>query len=124
MKTNFIFLNINPDGLIEKDCVCRAISLASGKPYEIIDDKLHYTALLLECEKLCVCCYEFLLDCVFEFPRVEASGMTIGEFAEANPEGIFITRVEGHLSAIIDGNIYDIWDCSNEIITDCWEVLD
>ena len=122
----FVYYNINPYGLREEDCVCRAITLACeltlGLDYEDIQNKLYYTSQLLECEELCVCCYKFLLDKVFEFPRIDCGGSTVGEFAEKNPKGIFIVRMAGHLSIIVRGNVHDIWNCSDRVITHCWQV--
>lgn len=122
VESRLIYDNVNPEHKEINDCVCRAISLASGMPYEEVEEKLFFSAKLLDCEKLCVCCYSFLLDDYFKFKRVYAEGMTINEFADYHPRGIYIVRVNQHLSCIIDGFIHDIWDCGEEIITDSWMV--
>lgn len=120
-KNNFVFYNNNPNQLIENDCVTRAIALISGKDYEEVSEDLFRTSKLFKCERLCICCYENLLNYVYKYQKIEeAIGLTIGEFAEKFPNGKYLTRVNGHLSAVCDGKIFDIWDCSNEIITDCW----
>ena len=67
---DYVFYNNNPDLLIENDCVTRAISLASGLPYEVIEEKLYLTSKLFECPKLCVCCYENLLNYVFNYEQI------------------------------------------------------
>nr|DAE44632.1 MAG TPA: endopeptidase [Caudoviricetes sp.] len=38
--SKFKFMNVNPLGLIEQDCVCRAISLALDVDYKTIERKL------------------------------------------------------------------------------------
>jgi hypothetical protein len=119
---SYKYLNVNPLSLTEQDCVTRAISLATGYSYPEVQDKLYYISELLECERLCVCCYRHLLDDIFKFPRQECTGMTVGEFAMQNPDGVFLIRMNGHLSCIVNGTVYDIWDCRNEILTDCWYV--
>ena len=117
------FLNVNPLGEIEEDCVCRAISLALDEDYYKIQEKLYLIAKLFECESLCVCCYKYLLDDVYDLKRIEeVRGMTIEEFANYFPIGIFIVRVEGHLTCVIDNNIMDIWNCKDEIVDLVWEV--
>ena len=117
------FLNVNPLGEIEEDCVCRAISLALDKDYYKIQEKLYLVAKLFECEYLCVCCYKYLLDNVYDLKRIEeVKGMTVEEFANYFPIGIFIVRVEGHLTCVIDNNIMDIWDCRDKIVDLVWEV--
>lgn len=116
----FKYLNLNPLGIEEEDCVTRAIALASGKPYFTIRKKLQLTAELLECEKLCVCCYEHLLDSVFNYERIKINGMTVGEFAELHPKGVFLIRIEGHLTCLVNGCIYDLWDCRDRKATHAW----
>lgn len=117
------FLNVNPLGEIEEDCVCRAISLALNEDYYKIQEKLYLVAKLFECEYLCVCCYKYLLDDVYDLKRIEeVKGMTIEEFANYFPIGIFIVRVKGHLTCVIDNNIMDIWDCRDKIVDLVWEV--
>lgn len=49
-------------------------------------------------------------------------GMTVEEFANHFPIGVFIVRVEGHLTCVIDNNIMDIWNCKDEIVDLVWEV--
>lgn len=117
------FLNVNPLGEIEEDCVCRAISLALDEDYYKIQEKLYLVAKLFECEYLCVCCYKYLLDEVYDLKRIEeVKGMTVEEFANYFPVGIFIVRVEGHLTCVIDNHIMDIWDCRDKIVDLVWEV--
>lgn len=119
----FKYLNLNPLELQEEDCVTRAISLASGYSYAEIQDKLYYISKLLECERLCVCCYQHLLTDVFKYDKVFCRGMTVAEFATLHPEGIYLIRMEGHLSVLVNGVIYDLWDCSQEYLTDVWHVI-
>ena len=71
--SRFIYYNNNPYGLKEEDCVTRAISLASGLDYFDISKKLKLTSELLECEKLCVCCYDFLIEEVLMFSKVDCN---------------------------------------------------
>ena len=48
--------------------------------------------------------------------------MTVEKFANYFPIGIFIVRVEGHLTCVIDNKIMDIWDCREKIVDLVWEV--
>ena len=116
----FYYINVNPDFVDIGDCVIRAITLASGLDYEKVEEKLYYTAQLLECPERCVCCYSFLLDNVFGYISVECYGESVAEFAEEHNKGIYLVRMDGHITAIIDGNILDTWDCSNEVATHAW----
>lgn len=117
------FLNLNPLGKREEDCVCRAISLALDEDYYIIENKLHLIGELFECEELCVCCYKFLLDNIYNLDRIEEyQGYTIEEFANSNCYGKYLVRVEGHLTCVIDNVCYDIWDCRDKIVDLIWKV--
>ena len=117
------FMNVNPLGKIEEDCVCRAISLALDKDYYEIQEKLHLVGELFDCEFLCVCCYKYLLDEVYDLQRIEeVKGMTVREFANYFPKGTYIVRVEGHCTCVIDNDIMDIWDCRKEFVDIVWKV--
>lgn len=114
-------LNLNPLNEIENDCVCRAISLGLAEDYYKIQEKIKLIGQLFECDSLCVCCYQHLLDNVYGLERVKGfKGMTVNQFASYNYRGAYLVRVDGHLTCVIDGKIYDTWDCGNEIVDIIW----
>lgn len=107
------------NGIVNLGAVYRKLN----EDYYTIQHKLDLIGDLFECEELCVCCYKHLLDSVYNLNRYESfQGMTIEKFLNLNPVGIFIIRVNGHLTCAIDGTLYDIWDCRNEIIDVVWKV--
>lgn len=117
------FLNLNPLGELEEDCVTRAIALALCEDYYTIKRKLELVAELFECEKLCVCCYKFLLDEVYGLDRIEEyAGVTIEEFSQDYKQGVYLIRVDNHLTTLVNDTLYDIWDCRNEIIRIIWVI--
>jgi hypothetical protein len=119
--SRFIYYNNNPYGDEEDDCVTRAITLASGLCYFDVANKLKLTAELMGCEKLCVCCYDFLIENVLMFREVKIDrGMTVSDFAEQHPHGIYLLRMEQHITTLIDGKLYDLWDASEREITHVW----
>ena len=103
----FIYTNINPFGAETDDCVSRAISLASGYDYFDIQEKLYLASRLFECDRLDVCCYQNLLENVFGYKPVYCDNMII---------------VPNHLTVIIDGNLRDTFDCSQEYCDKAWYV--
>lgn len=118
----FKYKNLNPLGRHEKDCVCRAIALATKSDYYDIERKLYLTGELYECEQLCVACYLNLIENFYDYKRVDCiRGLTVGEFAKEFSKGTYLVRVEGHLTCIKNGDIMDIWDCSDEIVDIAWE---
>ena len=45
---------------------------------------------------------------------------TAADFARDNPRGVFVLGFGGHVATIVDGDIYDSWDSSNEIPVYVW----
>ena len=119
----FNYININPNLEDIGDCVVRAIALANPNlDYEQVEEKLFYTAQLLDCPERCVCCYSFLLDAVFGYQQVDCYGLSVYEFCQEYPSGVFLVRMDGHLTCVIDGEIWDTWNCGDEIVTNAWSV--
>lgn len=122
--SKYKFLNLNPRGKREEDCVCRAITFASGFPYEKVYQKLWLTADLYECDRLCKYCYSNFISNVLKYKEVNCDRLTIGQFADKHPYGTYLIRVPNHLTVIQDGVLYDIWDCRSEICDTVWKRVD
>ena len=118
----FKYYNINPEGDKIGDCVVRAISLASGIPYEIIKRKLWLNGQLYDCDCISKFCYSNLIRNVLGYKEVYCEGMTVGEFADLHPRGTYLIRVPNHLTCIIDGVNYDTWSTLDQICDVAWEV--
>lgn len=120
---NFRYYNVNPNGEKRNDCVTRAICLASGLPYKEVRRKLYHASKLLECEsKLCPTCYGFTIQSVLGGVPKNCEGMTVGEFADKHPIGIYLVRISGHLTCLIDGTCYDTWNCLDKMCDIVWRV--
>ena len=118
----FEYLNLNPNGERRNDCVTRAISLASGFSYAKTRQKLRHTAKLLDCCRICVSCYEFLIREVLGGVPKNCDGMTVDDFAQLHPQGTYLLRMNGHITTLIDFCVYDIFDCRKHIITNAWKI--
>lgn len=118
----FIYSNENPNGYHIPDCVIRAITKALAIGYYEVVRMLNHNACEFQCDCLNVKCYEKLLDYDFALPHYQSYGLTAQEIADDYKDHILLLRMDGHLSCSIYGDIHDIWDCSNEIITDFWIV--
>jgi hypothetical protein len=117
---DFKFYNANPLGNIESDCVCRAISRALDLPYNTVKNKLEAIGYLFDCEKLCVCCYQHLLEKVFGLRKQYGNGKTVREISKQFNNYIILIRIQGHLTMSEFGTIYDLWDCNDEIVDVFW----
>ena len=42
------------------------------------------------------------------------------DFCRDNPKGTFVLGFGGHVATVVDGNLYDMWDSSNEIPQFVW----
>lgn len=117
------YYNRNPDGKRIEDCVCRAISTATGLNYEAVNKLLDLTAVCYDCEKLCVCCYHNLLEDILGYERhVCMNGETVEDIAYKHPQEKMLIRIDSHLTSSIKGTIYDIWDCSDKLV-DCYWIV-
>ena len=114
--------NTNPNGYHIPDCVIRAISTAMNIDYYGVLSMLHKNGQYYSCNDLSVRCYKKLLDYDFNLHHFVGNGDTAKEVAQNFPNNIVILRMKGHLSVSINGIIHDIWNCSDEIITDFWIV--
>lgn len=116
------YFNSNPNGYHTPDCVIRAISTAMGISYYDVMEMLHINGEHFQCDDLSVRCYEKLLDYDFGLPHFEGVGRSACEIATDFDKNVLILRMEGHLSTSVFGIILDIWNCSDEIVTDFWIV--
>lgn len=118
----FVYHNENPQNYHIPDCVVRSITLAMNIPYEEVVYLLSLNSKEYNCNCLNKLCYEKLLDYDFGLPHYISKDKTAQEVANDFPNDILILRMEGHLSCSICGDIFDIFDCSELIITDFWIV--
>lgn len=54
--------------------------------------------------------------------QVDCEGLSVEEFADIYPYGVYLVRIDGHLTCVIDDGVYDIWDCRDELATNAWIV--
>ena len=118
----YVYYNRTDDKVKRNDCVTRAISLASGLPSPTIRRKLRYTARLLDCTRLCISCYEWLIREVLGGTPVNCEGMTVNDFADLHPNGTYLLRMDGHICTLIDYTLFDIFDCREHFITNAWKM--
>lgn len=113
---HFTFYNANPHNRITSDCVIRALSTALDIPYnQVVMDMAR-----LQCETgfdpSTPKTYTKYLErhgwikCIQ--PRHhDNTKYTVKEFVDQHPTGTYLINMAGHITALKDGKIYDIWDC-------------
>lgn len=114
----FVIFNPNPNNKRVGDCVVRAISKAVDLSWEdtyieltiqgyIMGDLLSSNSVWGAYLKA----KGFVRDVV---PSNCPDCYTIDEFAREHPKGIYVVGTGSHAVCVIDGDIYDAWDSSNE----------
>lgn len=122
MPIKYRYFNANPLNRKEKDCVCRAISRALRLSYDEVEYKLALIGELFDCDKLCVRCYAHLLEEVFGLQPHYAHGKTVKELARKYPRQTIIIRLDGHLTVVENGVLYDTRNCRNAVADMFWIV--
>lgn len=112
----FIQFNGNPCGKTTGDCVIRAISIVENKPWRSV-----YLSLCVEGYEKCTFgddnqTWEKYLESLgyrrFDIP--ETKGYKLSDFANSHKEGKFIVGTGSHAVAVVNGDIIDAWDSSEE----------
>ncbi|MBR6515923.1 MAG: hypothetical protein IKT40_03615 [Bacilli bacterium] len=116
------YYNLNPEGNHIPDCVIRAITLALNLPYAETVKRLQNNGDYYGCNLLNKECYEKLLDIDFNLPHYISRNKTVEEVAKDFPDDVLLIRMDGHLTTSIRGEVWDIFDCSSEIVSDFWIV--
>lgn len=113
--------NPHPDGIRVGDCTVRAISKATGKPWNEV-----YLGL---------CVRGFYLHDMPSANRVWGAylkekgfrrrpineDMTVADFCRDHPNGTFLLCSDGHIVCAEDGCYYDTWDSGQEMPLYYWE---
>lgn len=108
------------------DCVTRSIAIATGKPYQEVYDALNRLAAMERMSRrkrkrsssrtgVFRRTYQRYLESLgwrWTSTMKIGSGCQVHLLASELPPGPLIVRVSHHLTAVIDGAIYDTHDCS------------
>lgn len=117
----WIETNPNPCGRAVGDCVVRSLAIALDMPWEEAFDLLTDSA-----RKMCdMPSSNSVLGALlrmngFNMTSLRGENYTADDFAADNPNGTFVLGFGTHVATVIDGDIYDAWDSSNEIPLYVW----
>ena len=123
------FLNVHPKGKIVGDTVKRAITKAMDMDYHDVSLGLNRHKKITGAKKF-NSDYNWLsyIENVcggkqISFPAVKGQKRMNGKrFCEAYPKGRYILQMAKHLTACVDGVIYDTWDCTEKCVYRAWKV--
>ena len=114
------YYNANANGNFVNDCVIRAISVAENKSWGETYDELSRIAkkngILLDDVNF----VEPLLD--YRYFRVRTHSEPVGIFVEKHQIGTFLITMNGHITVLKNGVIYDTFDCRDRIVKNAWKV--
>lgn len=114
------FYNKNSQGNFVNDCVVRAIATAEhitwDEAYDKLSDLAQMEGTLLDDATF----VESYLDKTYH--RVAHYSKTVGEFAEEYPRGTYLITMPGHITVVINGVVYDIFDCRGREMWCAWLV--
>lgn len=114
------FYNANARGNFVNDCVIRAISVAECKSW---DETYEELSIIAKHEGNLLDDVNFVEDYLDQrYKRVKHYAKTVGEFIEEYPIGTYLITMEGHITVIRDGVLYDTFDCRNRRIWGVWVV--
>lgn len=114
------FHNANPYNNDISDCVIRSLSVLTDRPWREVYDELTDLAgdVGLMFDRV-----EFVEDYLDDrYPRECHYSKTVGEFAKEYPYGKYAVTMEGHITAIINGDIIDTFNPSNRIMRCAWKI--
>jgi len=115
------YYNANPYYRHIDDCVIRSLSVLMNRSWRSVYDELTELAgdIGLMFDRV-----EFVEDYLDDrYKRTCHYSKTIGEFAKEFPNGRYAVTTNGHITAIIDGEIIDTYDPSEKIMRCAWEII-
>jgi len=115
------YYNANINGYDVEDCTIRAISVAENISWDCAYRKLSNYARKRGLMLSSVESIENYLDDNYKRIRTYPNE-TVGEFSENNKEGIFLITMNGHITVLKEGVIYDTFNCLDRRIKNVWYV--
>lgn len=121
----FSMFNPNPRSARVGDCVIRAISIATGKPWhDVYAELAAYGFMLCDMPSSNAVWGQYLKDLGFErnivIDTCPEDCYTVKDFCRDNPNGTFILGTGAHVIAVINGDYYDTWDSGSEVPIYFW----
>ena len=118
------YLNLNPVANRTRDCAIRAVAAALGVDWDTAFDLIAYNAKQMgETMDSNAAFGSVLRQHGFNraiIPNSCPDCYTARDFCIDNPVGVFVLGFGNHTATVIDGQLLDSWDSSNEIPIYYW----
>lgn len=112
------YVNLNPKGKSVGDCTVRAIAIATDSAWVDIYLDLCLTGMLMaDMPSSNSVTTAYLRNKGFRHRTIPddcPDCYTIADFCQDHPKGTYIIGTGSHLTTVIDGDLWDSWDSSNE----------
>jgi hypothetical protein len=121
MKSCYVCYNANPKHKTV-DCAIRAVAKAAGLSWlDAFDGLCAVARRRYSVPNDWGVCQRYLATLGFvrgDAPKIAKGSHrpTVRSFAEAHPSGAYVLRVANHLTCVVDGKYYDLWDCGNRAV--------
>lgn len=120
----FIKFNNNPTGRNVGDCAVRAVSVALNTDWETAYAMLVRNGYLMgDMPSSNSVITATLRQNGFyrsSIPNSCPDCYTAKDFCRDNPKGVYVLCFGNHVATVVDGDLYDAWDSSNEIPEYFW----
>ncbi len=120
----FKYFNANPCGKVVGDCVIRSISVASETDYREVRRALNKHKKLTGANSFNSNRNpnRYVEDVLCGEKIVFKKKMIAKEFCEKFPSGSYILDMDEHWSSVVNGIVYDTWDCSSETVNFAYKI--
>ena len=124
---SYVKFNNHPKGLETNDCVVRAISKAFDKDYLETRRELNRVKreLGFQSYKETKFIYKYLSEYKRTIIKVEKGNPRLKgyDFLEKYSKGTYILKMAGHITVVIDGVLYDLWDSRYRSVYTAWKIV-
>lgn len=120
----YIEYNPNPTGAKTRDCAIRAVAKALDLTWEeafaLIAANAYQMGNMMDMDYVWGSVLRqqgFYRSAV---PNSCPDCYTLRDFAYDHPYGVFVVGTGGHVATVVDGDLYDAWDSSDEVPVYYW----
>lgn len=120
----FKFYNANPLGRNVNDCTVRAISLATNSDWDSTYDRLSEFAQTQGIMPSDVNYIDEFLNDNYDkiYSNRYSNRITVEEFLQKHPYGIYLITMNGHITCAINGCIYDTFNPAKRVVWDAYRI--